>query len=90
MNTFARPELQNKEREQGPKPEIGDLEDVAGPDLMGVVVEEGSPALAMFMRWSSLAHILLHRALADLDAQVHYLPKGSAPLPTADSRRPWS
>jgi hypothetical protein len=43
-------------------------------DLMGVVVEEGSPALAVFLRWSSLAHRRLHRALADLDAQLQYLP----------------
>ena len=50
VNNVPRPELNEKEGKQGTKPEIGDLKDVARLDLMGVVVEEGGPALAMVLR----------------------------------------
>jgi len=47
-----------------------DLEEIAGPGLMCVIVHEDGPGLAMVRRWSSLSHILLYRALAYLDAQL--------------------
>ena len=70
MDHCARAEFTNEERKERSKPEIGDLEDVAGPDLVRVIVHEGGPRLAMVLRWSSLAHIRLYRALAYLDAQL--------------------
>ena len=70
VNNFPGAQCKEKEGEQRPKPEIGDLKDVAGPYLMRMVVEEGGPSLARSLGRSSVAHTLLDRAFTHLDAQL--------------------
>lgn len=62
-------EFKKKEREERPKQEVGDLEEVAGPGLVRVIVQEGGPGLASLLPRSSMAHMLLDRASTHLDAQ---------------------
>jgi len=42
---------------------------VAGPDLSGVVAQEGRPRLASWLVGANSSHVLLDRALADPQAQ---------------------
>src|SRR4051812_45878688 len=59
MNDAPRAELGDEEREERPKEHVGDLKEIAGPDVSGVVVEKGCPGL-MMRAWPCLAHIPLN------------------------------
>lgn len=51
-----------------PKEEISDLQEVARPDLCGVVVQKGRPRLAPWLVCANRPHVLLNSALADMHA----------------------
>ncbi len=65
-----RAKLGNDEGEEWPKENVGHLEEIAGPDVSGVVAEEGGPGLTRWSWWPSLSHVALNRALGDLDADL--------------------
>src|SRR5665213_2142069 len=46
VHDFARAEIDDEEGEDGPEPDVVSQDEIAGPDVMGVVFEEGRPALA--------------------------------------------
>ena len=46
VHDFARAEIDDQEGEDGPEPDVVNLDEIAGPDVIGVVFEEGRPALA--------------------------------------------
>jgi hypothetical protein len=66
----ARPERDHDEDTQGPEEGVGDLEEVAGPDVGGVVAQERGPRLARLPGWAGSAHVLLHRPLGHTDVQL--------------------
>jgi hypothetical protein len=43
---------------------------VAGPDLLGLGVQEGLPGLSMWSAGAHSSHVLLNGALAHLDVQL--------------------
>src|SRR5665213_692382 len=45
VHDFARPDIDDEKGEDGPKPDVVGLDEVARPDVLGVVFEEGRPAL---------------------------------------------
>jgi hypothetical protein len=75
MDDPARAELDDNEGEEGPEPEVHDLEEVAGPGLVGVVPQEGRPGLPVPARprRARRVPVALDRALAHPDAQLEQL-----------------
>jgi hypothetical protein len=45
VHDFARAKIDDEEGEDGPEPDVVSLDEIAGPDVMGVVFEEGGTAL---------------------------------------------
>jgi len=62
--------LHDEEREQRAEAQVGHLDKVAGPDIGGVVAQEGGPRLTAPTWRSYPTHIFLDRPLAERDAQL--------------------
>ena len=62
-------ELDDEKCEKRPKEEIRDLQEIAGPDICGVIVQKGHPLLPSWLWCADGSHILLNGALADVNAQ---------------------
>jgi len=60
-------EEEGKERT---KEQIGDLKEVAGPDLCRVSAEKRAPLLPSWRLCANVPHVLLNGALADAKAQL--------------------
>jgi len=60
MGHPARPLVQQEEKEQGPEEQIIGLYEVAAPDVVGMVLDEGRPRLAATATLADGAHVLLH------------------------------
>ena len=73
MDDAARGELDDEEGEQGPEAEVGELEEVAGPDLAGVGAQERGPGLPARAWRADRPQVLLDGALAHPDAQLAQL-----------------
>jgi len=69
MNHFPRLQFDEEEGKERSKEEIGDLQEVARPDLSSVVAKKGRPRLASWLVGTNSPHVLLDRTLADVDAQ---------------------
>jgi len=68
--TWRDPWFNRKKEEQGPEEQVVGLHEVAAPDVVGVVLDEGRPRLAATATLADRAHVLLHGPLADLDAAL--------------------
>ena len=66
--------MDDDEDEQRAKQHIEGLEEITGPYVAGVVVEESGPGLIGSARSSDLTQIRLNRALAHPDMQFEQLP----------------
>jgi hypothetical protein len=77
------PQLGDDEREERPEPDIGNLHEIAGPDLADVVAQERRPGLPIMRRRARLVHVALDRALRDRDPEFEQLAPDavSAPQP---------
>jgi hypothetical protein len=73
MNDAPRAELGDEEGEERTEEHVMDLQEVAGPDAAGVILEEGWPGLAARSRWPCGAHIPLNCTFRDLDAKLQQL-----------------
>jgi hypothetical protein len=73
MDDSPRTVLDDEEGEHRPEDDVVRLQEVAGPDLAGVVVQERRPALTPRPRTSSRATVLLDRSLADVNAELEQL-----------------
>ncbi|GAC1433189.1 MAG: hypothetical protein NVSMB62_29570 [Acidobacteriaceae bacterium] len=59
------------------------MQEVTGPDVVGMVAEEGCPGLPMWSWSAHLSQVALNRPLGDLDPQLEQLA-----LNTLDTRVP--
>jgi|GEM_PF-6217997 len=50
------------------KPEVGNRQEIAQPDLLSVSTQEGYPCLTCAASWSALPQIFLDSTFADTDA----------------------
>ena len=69
-----------EEGEEGTEEEVATLQEVAGPDLVAVVANEGRPGLPRRSGLPDPPQVLLDRALGDADAELEQLtadPLGS-------------
>jgi hypothetical protein len=64
-----------------PKAHVGDREDVAGPVLMRVIVQEGTPGLFCPSSRSSVLDVLLDGSFADLDIRREQFPANALGAP---------
>ncbi len=69
VDHLARLQLDKEERKKRSKEQVGDLEEITGPDLCGVGVHKGRPLLAPWLLGANSSHVLLDGALADAKAQ---------------------
>jgi len=72
----TRAEVDDNEREARPEPQVGDLEEVSGPDIRRMAAEEGGSRLPArrYPPRSRRAQALLDRPLAHPHAQIEELP----------------
>ena len=57
-------------REQRAVAQVGDVEEIAGPDVLGVIAQEGAPRLPSRERGTGAAQVGLDGALGHVDAQL--------------------
>jgi len=69
MDHSSRLQFDEEERKEWSKEEIGDLDEIAGPDLSCVVAQKGRPRLASWLLGANCPHVLLDGALAHPKAQ---------------------
>jgi hypothetical protein len=69
VDHLPRLEFDEEEGKERSKEQIGDLEEVAGPDLCGVIAQKGRPLLALWLVGANRPHVLLDSALAQTNAQ---------------------
>src|SRR5215472_5358908 len=81
MDALTRLQLNNEEGKERSKKQIGDLEEVTGPDLCGVSAQKGGPLLASWLMPANTSHILLDRALADAQSQFQQFPTNALSSP---------
>ncbi len=68
MDDSARVQIDEEEGKQGAKEEVGDLQEITGPYILRVVVQESGPVLSSLSWGASMPHVLLNGAFADADA----------------------
>ncbi len=68
MNHFARVQFDEEEGKQGAKEEVGDLQEITGPHILRMVVQESGPVLSSLSWGASMPHVLLDGAFANADA----------------------
>jgi hypothetical protein len=69
VNHLARFQFDHKESEERSKEQVSHLQEVACPDLSGVVAQKGCPRLASWLVCANRPHVLLNSALAHSKAQ---------------------
>jgi len=79
------PRLQfdHEESEKRTEEKVSDWEKVAGPNLFGMMVQEGGPVLSSLSRCASAPHVLLNGLLAHVNAQLEQF--ATDPLRTPES-----
>ncbi len=61
--------------------QVRDRQEVAGPDIGGVIAQERRPRLAGSTRRTRRAHVLLDGPLGDADIQLEHLPADALGAP---------
>ena len=83
MDHPSRFQFYYEEGKERPKEQIGDLEEVAGPDLCGVSAEKRAPLLLSWLLCANRPHVLLNGALTHPKAQFQEL--STNPFSTPES-----
>jgi len=69
MDDLARFQFDKKEGKERPKEQIGDLQEITGPDLSYMVAQKGRRLLTSWLLGANYPHILLDHPLAHSQAQ---------------------
>src|SRR5450631_2723135 len=83
VHDFARPDIDDEKGEDWPKPDVVGLDEVARPDVPGVVFEERCPPLTGRARLHTPLEIFLDRALRDTDAELEQFATDALRAPKA-------
>ena len=70
MDDSARVQKGVEEGKQTAKEEVGDLQELTGPYILRVVVQERGPGLSSLSWGADLSHVLLNSALRNVNAQL--------------------
>ena len=87
-STFRDLPFDDEEGKERLKEEGSRLEEVAGPDLGGVIAQEGCPLLASWLVGANRPHILLNGSLAHPKAQFQQLPMNALSTEDGDCLPP--
>jgi hypothetical protein len=87
MHDALRAQLDDEEREERLEEQVMDLEEVAGPDLLGMVPEEGGSGLAARTVRMRLTHISFDGPLRDLDIELRPVTFDAYSLTRTGQRR---
>jgi len=71
---LARLQFDHEEGKEWSKEQIGDVQEIAGPDLFGMGVQKRAPLLTSWLVGSNSSPIFLEGALTDMDAQFPQVP----------------
>ncbi len=74
MDDFPRFHLDDEESKERTEEEGSRLEEIAGPHLLGMIVEERFPVLSTGSFWANLLHILLNSPFTDPNIQFEGFP----------------
>src|SRR5215469_12058712 len=83
MDDLTRVQINDEEGKQGAKEEVGDLQEITGPDVFGMIVQEGLPGLSSWPCGTDLPHVLLNGPLADVDSQFEQFATNTLCSPQA-------
>jgi len=83
MDDPARAERDHEEGVERPEEGVGDREEVAGPDVGGMVAQERRPGLPPVPGWADVAHVLLDCPLGEADVQLQGFPADTLGTPEA-------
>jgi hypothetical protein len=72
MDDAAGTQVDDEEEEDRAEKEVVALDEIAGPDVLGVILDEGGPGLAARLA-SAGPHVLLDRSPAHADANLEQL-----------------
>jgi hypothetical protein len=86
MHHLARFQLDDKESKERAEEEIRDRQEVAGSDVVSMVMQKGGPGLRR-RSYTPCSHVFLDRALGDLNAQFEQLPSDTLRTPQAIVQR---
>src|SRR5690242_17590377 len=67
MDDLTSVEINDEEGEQRAKEEVGDLQEITGPSILGMVMQERGPGLSSPSWGANTPHVLLNGPLADAD-----------------------
>jgi len=88
MDHAPRRQVDDEEGVDLPEQEVVGLDEVASPRAVGVVPQEGGPRLPATAFATDAPHVLLDRALADLDADLEELAANALGAPRVDHDEP--
>jgi hypothetical protein len=80
-------ELDDEESEERSKEEISHLQEVAGPDICGMIAQKGRPLLSSGPQGANRSHILLNGPLAQVNAQFQEFATNPFSAPESILRR---
>ena len=89
VDDLAGPVGDDKERVDRAEPGVVELQDIAGPDVVRVVPEEGPPGLAVLPARTDGPHVLLDRPLAHADAEREQFAADPFGAPQPVGMWPW-
>jgi len=81
VDDAPRAQFGDKKGEQRPEEQVMDLEEVAGPNIFGVIPDEGSPRWAGQTGRTRLTDVALDGSLGDLDVQLEQLASNAIRAP---------
>jgi hypothetical protein len=81
MHDRARGPFPHEEGMDGTEEQVGNRQEVAGPDALCMVVQEGGPALTRAARRADAAQVLLDGRFGDPDLQVEQLTTNAFSAP---------
>ena len=84
MNDLARFQFDNKEDKKRTEEEIRDLEEIAGPHLCSMIVQERSPVLSSRPCRANAPHILLNSSFTHANIQLEQLATDALSSQDAD------
>jgi hypothetical protein len=87
MDDPVRAERDDEAGVERPETEVGDREEVAGLDVVGVIAQEGAPALAGAGWGSHAPQVLLHGRLGDAAVELEELAADALGAPEPIGRR---
>ena len=90
VDHFARVQEGVEEREERSKEQISHLQEVAGPDLSGVVTQKGRPLLTAWLVPANSSHVFLDGTFTHTKAQFQQFPPNSFSAPESVVRRHFS